>query len=158
MNKYVKYSLIGLLILGLGVGIGRFSKPAEVKTITKTEVKEVIKIVEVKQENKNVVVKTKKTTHNDGTIVEESILEDKTVTKVGIKVDSLKESSSESISVTKRDTGLTIQALALTTDLKDINNNLEYGVLIKKRIIGNVSASVIATHKGTVGLAAGLDF
>lgn len=158
MNQYVKYGLIGLLLLGLGVGIGRFSKPAEVKTVTKTEVKEVVKIVEVKQENKNVVIKTKKITNTDGSIVEESITEDKSITKTDTKLDSTKEASSESSTLTKRDSGLTISALALTTDIKDINNNMEYGVLIKKRIISNVSATIGATHKGTFLLAAGLDF
>ena len=44
--------------------------------------------------------------------------------------------------------------LAKTNDF----NNREYGVLIKKRIISNVSGTILATQKGTIGLAIGLDF
>jgi hypothetical protein len=70
MNTKLKLGLIGLLLLGLGFGIGKFSNPA--KVVTKTEFKEIIKIVEVKKEQKNLVVVTKKTTKKDGTIIEES--------------------------------------------------------------------------------------
>ena len=54
MNNYLKYGLIGALLLGLGYGAGKYANPA--KVITKTEYKEVIKQVEVIKEQKNVVV------------------------------------------------------------------------------------------------------
>lgn len=161
MNKYLKYGLIGIIILTLGVGIGRFSKPAEVKVVTKTDIKEVIKIVEVKQENKNIVVKTKKTTNKDGTIVEESIVEDKTSIKTDTNIDSSKQISFQQSTITKRDRGLTVQALAITTDISDINNNIQYGGLLKFRVIGNSSMTILGATNGkdkTIGVAAGWDF
>ena len=152
MNKYVKFGLIGLLLVSLGFGAGKYSNPSKVETVTKIE--EVIKYVEVKQENKNVVLKTKKTTNVDGSIVEESTTEDKSITKTDTQIDSKKESKSETITI--RDLGLSVQALAMAP-IKDFDNR-EYGVLVKKRIIGNVSGTILATHKGTIGLAVGLDF
>lgn len=151
-NKYTKLIVGGLLLIGLGFGIGKFSQPA--KVITKVETKEVIKIVENKQERKNVVVVSDKTTKPDGTVIEHTKTEDKTETDTKTVVDSSKQTKIESTQI--RDSGLSIQALAITK-LDDFNNR-EYGVLVKKRIVGNISASALATHKGTFGIAVGLDF
>lgn len=151
-NKYFKIGVISLLLLGIGFGAGRFSKPA--KVVTQIQTKEVVKTVEVKQENKNVVITTKKTTEKDGTVVEETKTEDKSVVNSETKSDSLKEAKSETI--TTRDIGLSVQALTLMK-INDFNNR-EYGVLVKKRIIGNISGTIAATNKGTAIIAVGLDF
>jgi len=151
-NKYTKLILGGLIILGLGFGIGKYSQPA--KVVTKTEIKEVVKIVEKKEERKNVVVVSDKITKPDGTIIEHTETKDKTEINTDTNINIAKDTKTESTQI--RDSGLSIQALAITK-LDDLNNR-EYGVLVKKRIVGNVSASALATHKGTIGIAVGLDF
>lgn len=153
MNQYVKYGLIGLLLLALGFGVGKYSNPAKVQTVT--EIKEVVKIVEVKQENKNVVLKTKKTTHVDGTIVEESVMEDKSVTKTDTKVDSLKESKSETIIT--RDIGLNLGLLAIK-DINKLSDKTEYAFTIKKRVFSAVTINGLVTTDKKIGVGLGWDF
>ena len=151
-NKYTKIIVGGLIILGVGFGIGKYSQPA--KVITKTETKEVVKFVEKKEERKNVVVITDKVTKPDGTVIEHTETKDKTEINTDTNINIAKDTKTESTQI--RDSGLSIQALAITK-LDDFNNR-EYGVLVKKRIVGNISASALATHKGTIGIAVGLDF
>lgn len=149
----LKWIGVGVLLLALGFGVGKFSNPA--KVITKVETKEVIKFVEVKQENKNVVITTKKTTQKDGTIVEESKTEDKTVTKVDTKIDSKKETESETITV--RDIGLNIGLLAIK-DISHFNDKTEYAFVAKKRIFSSVTLNGLITTDKKIGLGLGWDF
>jgi hypothetical protein len=151
-NKYVKIGLLSLVLLGVGYGAGKFSNPA--KVITKTEIKEIVKIVEVVKEKKDVKTIIKVVTRPDGTKEEETTIVDNTTTDTNTNTDISKESKNETI--TTRDIGLSVQALALAK-FNDINNR-EYGVLIKKRIISNISGSILVTDKKTIGLAVGLDF
>lgn len=153
MNNYLKYGLIGALLLGLGYGVGKFSNPA--KVVTKTEYKEVIKEVEVKKEQKNVVVYTKKTTKKDGTIIEEKKEEDKSTIYQDIKKESSKQLASST--VTTRDLGLSVNVYA-AENLEHTERGREYGVFVKKRVIGNVNVGVMASDRKTVGLSVGLDF
>ena len=153
MNVYLRNTLIILTIIVVSYGAGKFSNPA--KVVTKTEIKEVIKTVEVIKEQKNVTVTTKKTTQKDGTIIEESKTEDKTTTYQDKSTESNKEVVSSNI--TTRDLGLSVHALALQ-NIQHTDRGREYGVFIKKRIIGNVSIGAMATDKQTVGLSIGLDF
>lgn len=152
MNTYLKYCLIGLLILGVGYGAGKYSNPA--KVVTKTEYKEVIREVEVKKEQKNVVVYTKKTTQKDGTVIEESKSEDKSTTYQDRKTE--KDTRISSSTTTTRDIGLSVHALVMQ-DI-DREQSREYGIYLKKRVIGNISVGGLVTDKKTVGLSVGLDF
>lgn len=153
MNNYLKYGLIGALLLGLGYGAGKYANPA--KVVTKTEYKEVIKQVEVIKEQKNVVVYSKKTTQKDGTIIEESKTEDKSTTYQDKTTESKREFATSTI--TTRDLGLSVHALALQ-HIQATDSGREYGVFIKKRIISNISIGGLATDHKTVGLSVGLDF
>lgn len=152
MNTYLKYGLIGLLLLGVGYGAGKFSNPA--KVVTKTEYKEVIKEVEVKKEQKNVVVYSKKTTKKDGTVIEETKTQDKSTTYQDKTSESKKELASSTI--TTRDLGLSVHGLVMQKI--DEPQGREYGVFVKKRVVGNISVGGIVTDKKTVGLSVGLDF
>ncbi|CAB4124670.1 hypothetical protein UFOVP53_20 [uncultured Caudovirales phage] len=151
-NKYVKIGVVSLLLLGAGYGVGKFSNPA--KVITKTEIKEVVKVVEVVKEKKDVKTETRVITHPDGTKEEVTVIIDRTATDTNTDTNINRDIKNETI--TTRDLGLSIQALALAKS-NDLGNR-EYGVLIKKRIISNISGTILATQKGTVGIAIGLDF
>jgi len=151
-DKIKKIIVFGVITIGLGYGIGRYSTPA--KVITKTEVKEVIKIVESKKENKNVKTTTTRSTSKDGSVIEQTVTEDRSSTETSTDISSSKEQKKESISI--RDIGLSAQALAIL-DTKN-SNKIEYGILIKKRIVGNVSGSILATEKGKIGVGIGVDF
>jgi hypothetical protein len=153
MNTKLKLGLIGLLLLGLGFGIGKFSNPS--KVVTKTEFKEVIKVIEVIKEQKNVVIVTKKTTKKDGTIIEESKTEDKTVTYQDKHSESKKEFKNSTI--TTRDIGLSVHALAMQ-NIGDLEQDREYGIFVKKRVLGNISVGGLVTDQKTIGLSVGMDF
>ena len=151
-NKYVRIGVVSLLLLGAGYGIGRFTQPA--KVITKTEIKEVIKVVEVVKEKKDVKTETRIIIHPDGTKEQVTIIVDRTIIDSNVDTNINRDIKNETITI--RDIGLSIQALALVKS-NDLGNR-EYGVLIKKRIIANISGTILATQKGTVGIAIGLDF
>jgi hypothetical protein len=153
MNAYLKYGLIGAFLLVLGYGVGKFSNPA--KVVTKTEYKEIIKEVEVKKEQKNIVVYTKKTIKKDGTIIEEKKEEDKSTTYQDTKKESRKELASSNITI--RDIGLSVHAVALQ-NLEHSDREREYGVFVKKRVFGNISVGGLVTDKKTIGLSVGMDF
>jgi hypothetical protein len=153
MNTYLRNGLIIVAIAAVSYGAGKFSNPA--KVITKTEIKEVVKTVEVIKEQKNVVVITKKTTKKDGTIIEESKTEDKSVTFQDKSTESKKQVVSSQI--TTRDIGLSVHALALQ-NLQHTERDREYGVFVKKRVFGNISVGAMATDQRTFGLSVGMDF
>ena len=143
---------IGILLVALGVGVGWFSKPT--KTITKTEVKEVVKVVKSKQENKDVKITKKKTTKKDGEVVEETTIEDKSKTDTKVDASSKKETKEERRTINNK--GLTLSALVLARDLSV--NEYEYGIAVSKRVLGNISIGIVATEKRAVGLTLGLEF
>lgn len=151
-NKYFKIVTISLLLLGAGYGIGRFAQPT--KVITKTEIKEVIKEVKVVEQHNNVVTVTHTVTAPNGTTTTDTTTHDTTTVDSNTHTDTTIVAKKETITI--RDIGLSAQALVLmkTNDF----NNREYGILIKKRIIGNISGSILATDKRTIGIALGFDF
>lgn len=151
-NKYFKLSAGGLILLALGAGIGYFAKPS--KVVTKFQEKEVIKYVENKKENKDIVTVIKKITQKDGTVIEESRTEDKTKVETDKSFLSQKEIKQQSIVI--NDLGLSVHALVLS-NLSTLSDR-EYGVYIKKRVFSNISVGVMATDKQTVGLSVGMDF
>lgn len=159
-NKNTKIAVAILLVLGLGYGIGRYAQPAKVitKTEVKTEIKEKIQYIEKKDEKRNVVVISDKVTKPDGTVIEHTETKDNTQintnTDINIAKDTKIETKTEVTQI--RDSGLSVHALVLSKF--DNLNDREYGVLIKKRIVGNVSGALQATNKGTIGISVGLDF
>ena len=151
-SKKVKVGLIGLTLIGVGIGIGRFSKPTS--TITKVQEKEVIRYVEKKQENKNVKITKKKIIKKDGDIIEEEITEDRSSTNEEIVASSQKETKKETKVI--NNLGLRLSALVLAKDLA--LNEYEFGVAISKRVFSNISVGIVATEKRAMGLTVGLDF
>ena len=163
-----KKAIIVVLVIIVSSGLGYFAKPSKVevqyrdKLVYKDRevIKEVIKVV--KEVRKNVVTVVKEVKAPDGTVTKETRTEDKTEvtdnrdTNLDKKKESESTKESEHSKVTINDSGLSLQALALSR-LNDLNNR-EYGLLVKKRIISNVSGTILFTHKSTVGLAVGIDF
>ena len=131
------------------------SKSNPAKVVTKTEFKEVIKEVEVKKEQKNVVVYSKKTTQKDGTVVEETKSEDKSTSYQDKRTDT--EIASKTSTITTRDIGLSVNVYA-AQNLQHTERGREYGIFVKKRVIGNINVGAMVSDQKTVGLSVGLDF
>jgi len=151
-TKLIKIGIC-ILVIAIAFGAGKYSNPS--KIITKIETVEVIKLVEVKQENKNVVIKTKKTTQKDGTVIEESQTEDKSITKVDTQIDSKIEAKSETITI--RDIGLNIGVVAIK-DITNFNDKTEYAFTAKKRIFSNITLNGLITTDKKIGVGLGWDF
>lgn len=143
-----KKVLIGLTIIAISFGCGFFAKPAKVKT----EIKEVIKTVTVKEEAKVKIVYKDRIVYPDGTIKESERSEENTNTREGTSTEASRTANSE----TTNDVGLTLQALAIV-DIKDIGGEREYGIYAKKRVFGSISVGALVTPK-QLGIGVGMDF
>lgn len=143
-----KKVLLGLAIVAISFGVGFFAKPAKVQT----EVKEVVKIVTVKEEAKTKIVYKDRIVYPDGTVKETERSEENTNTREGSTTEASKTAKTE----TTRDVGLTIQALAIV-NIKDIGGEREYGLYAKKRVFGSISVGALVTT-GQVGIGVGMDF
>lgn len=144
-----KKTALGILVIGLAFGAGFFSRPAKVKT----EIKEVVKTVTVKEEAASKIVYKEKIVYKDGTVKEIERTDESTSSKESSASESTKLAKSE----TTRDSGLTLQALAII-DTTDIQGKREYGLYAKKRIVSNVSVGLLVTSDKKVGLGLGVDF
>ena len=129
--------ILVVILITVSFGCGYFAKPS--KVVTKIEEKVVIKEVvkTVTEVKTNVVTVVKEVKAPDGTTTIETRTEDKTQTDNNTQTVADTTKTTIDNSTVTNDKGLTVQALALgrITDF----TSLEYGALIKKRIIGNVS-------------------
>lgn len=148
MNN-TKKVIIAILAIGISFGAGMFAKPAKVKT----EVKEVIKTVTIKEEGKTKIVYKDRIVRPDGTIEEHERSEENSNTREGTSTEASRTAKNE----TTRDVGLTLQALAIV-DIKDITGQREYGIYAKKRVFANVSVGALVTTDKKIGVGLGLDF
>lgn len=135
---------IALLLIAIGYGIGYFTKPTKVETVT------VEKVRIEKQAAETKIVYREKITKPDGTVTE--IEQSKTDTKTLENAQS--EKSAESI--VKNDLGLNLSALAIS----DVNNLAarEYGIHVTKRVLGDFTVGAMATTDKKIGVSVGIEF
>ena len=145
IKQYKTEIIAAILILAIGYGIGYFTKPTKVETVTVEKVKIEKQAAEVK------VVYREKITKPDGTIIETE--NSKTDTKTSENIDSQKESTT----VIKNDVGLNIAALAIV-DSSNLSGNREYAITASKRVLGNFSVNGIVTTDKKVGVGIGFSF
>jgi len=144
-----KKVLIGLVLLAISFGAGYFATGNR----TVTEIKEVVKVVTVKEEAKTKIVYKDRIVYPDGRIEERERSEENTNTREG----STTEASRNSNTTSTKDVGLTLQALAIV-DINDIKGSREYGIYAKKRVFSNISVGALVTSDKKVGVGLGLDF
>jgi regulatory protein YycI of two-component signal transduction system YycFG len=137
--------IVAILILAIGYGIGYFTKPTEVKTVTVEKVK-----IE-KQAAETKIVYREKITKPDGTVIEKEQSKTDTVTSENTQ----SEKSSES--VIKNDLGLNLGLLAVA-EVNNLAGNREYAVTVSKRVIGNFSVNALATTDKKIGVGIGISF
>jgi hypothetical protein len=148
MLNYQKI-LIATSVLALTFYAGRFSKPA----VVKIETVEVIKTQVVKEAAKEKIVTVEKIVYKDGTTKETTKTEDRDSSKESSNTESTKVANSETI----RDTGISLNALAIV-DATNIQGHRDYGIFASKRVFSNVSVGVMATTDKKIGLSLGLSF
>lgn len=127
---------------------GKYIFPPEVKT----EIKEVVKFVEKKEENKKVktVTRIKETKSRDGSSVKDTVIvedsSNQTTTNTNI--------SKESVKIQKNNSGIRLGILAIK-DVPNFSKNTEIGVLTSIPIFGKLSllGSVDSTKRVGIGLA-----
>lgn len=137
MNNIKMAIGVGLLLIGLGAAVGRYSVPECDKQETTKDTTEEIKDIE------ETTTETKKP---DGTIVKETKKIDKTITKDTHKKETITEDKKSNY-----------RAAALVG--YNFNTFLPvYGAAIEKRIIGNLSVGVWGTTDRSVGASLSLEF
>jgi len=125
MDNIKKYSLISLFSLLFGVGISYLYLPPKIET----KFEQIVKEVEVIK--KDIVYVTKKITTPDGTVIEETRTEDKTVVESETNVVTKSETSTDN----RKQWKIGITAGASPSDLKN-KESILYGISIEKRYIG----------------------
>jgi hypothetical protein len=143
LQKYAKIGLIGLILLALGYGLGRYIQPAKIET----KIEQVVKEVEVVK--KDIVVKERIIKQKDGTEITERTTEDRSTETT----DKKSESSSSTV-VTNKKPDWRINALGALNKDRDIT----YGLQVERRILGNISAGVYGMTDKTIGLSVGMEF
>lgn len=143
LQKYAKIGLIGLILLALGYGLGRYIQPAKIET----KIEQVVKEVEVVK--KDIVVKERIIKQKDGTEITERTTEDRSTETT----DKKSESSSSTV-VTNKKPDWRVNALGALNKDRDIT----YGLQVERRILGNISAGVYGMTDKTIGLSVGMEF
>lgn len=146
MNK--RNVIIGAVALLLAFGAGYYATPTKVKTEFKQGE---TKTVTVKQDVVKIVYK-ERVTNPDGTIIERETTKEQTNTDA--RSDETK--TTESSTVTEKDTGLVLSALAIS-DINNLNER-EYGVHVTKRVFSNINVGVLATTDKKIGVSVGVSF
>lgn len=164
-----KLIVSGLIFLGLGFLVGRYTVPEKVvtKTEVKTEVKTVVKwktkLVKDTQKNKQTVII--ETRLPDGTVKKETTILDKGTIKIDKSKDTEKQSS-ESKSETKektvqnlnKDWKLSAVILADPKFGSFAENTVVYGVLLERRILGPFYVGGMVTTNRALALTIGAVF
>lgn len=145
LRKYKIQFAIILIVLAIGYGVGYFTKPAKIETVTVEKVK-----IE-KQAAETKIIYREKITKPDGTVTE--IEQSKTDTKTSENIDS----SKSSVNTVKNDIGLNLGALAVF-DTNNLSNNREYAITVNKRVLGNFSVNAMVTTDKKVGVGIGISF
>lgn len=142
MKNYIIVSVVSLLI---GAGIVNYAFPPKVETI----VQEVTKEVEVVK--RDIVVVTEKITQKDGTIVEKTRTEDKSIDTT--KKDS--QASSRTTVTNEKQYRVSVRA-----GTKTLNSNPEiiYSLGIEKKLIGPLNVGVHGSTDKQYGLSLSYDF
>lgn len=154
MGEKVKYILVGVLLLGIGAAIGRYSLPAKVITETKIVEKE----VEKKKIDKDKVTIITTTIKPDGTKVTETKIVDKSV--ITVDIDKNKIIDKETVT-TFNNNNFHVSALighnfGNNTDLL-LNNTFVYGISVEKRFIGPLYLGVWGMTDKSLGISAGVN-
>lgn len=127
---------------------GKYIFPPEVKT----EIKEVVKFVEKKEENKKVktVTRIKETKSRDGSSVKDTVIVEDSSNQTTTNTDI----SKESVKIQKNNSGIRLGILAIK-DVPNFSKNTEIGVLTSIPIFGKLSllGSVDSTKRVGIGLA-----
>lgn len=127
---------------------GKYIFPPEVKT----EIKEVVKFVEKKEENKKVktVTRIKETKSKDGSSVKDTVIVEDSSNQTTTNTDI----SKESVKIQKNNSGIRLGILAIK-DVPNFSKNTEIGVLTSIPIFGKLSllGSVDSTKRVGIGLA-----
>ena len=142
-KQYRIVVIVGLLLLIVGYGIGRYLQPAQIKI----KKEEVIKEVEVVQ--KDIRIVEREIIRPDGTKEKEKITEDKSQESTKKERDTKESTQVVNTKPDWRINGLT----ALNN-----NRNIVYGLQVERRILGPISIGAWGVTDSTIGLSVGVEF
>lgn len=132
MELNAKTLAISIVVLvGLGYGVGRYLQPAEVKT----EIKEVVKEVQVEKKDVVTIIKERKNT--DGSVTTETVITDKTT--IASETEKSREEISEVINIKPQ------YRIRAETGYDFDTKNPQYTIGAEKRFWGPLSLGLSGT-------------
>lgn len=135
-NLLTNKVVAGLLILGLGVAIGKYTLPAKIVTIEH----------EATSENRNVEVVVVEKKAPDGSSTKTTVTKDKSI------VNTEKD---KKVEVKNEKSNVRLDAL-IGYDFRE--KRQVYGVQVQKRFVGPILLGAWGTNQGTAGLSVGVEF
>lgn len=160
-NINIKKISIYLAILAAVFLIGRYSRPS--KIITKTEIKEIVKIVEVekKKVDKDVVTEIIEITKPDGTKEKKTVIVDKSKEESEKTKLTEKEKAINKEKIVENGENWSARVMA-GTQFDSISNFTKNGIIlglgVDRKIIGPFTAGVFMLTNKTVGVSIGAGF
>lgn len=139
MGNIIKAVLAGLLLLGIGVGIGRYLTPPKIQE--KIVEKEVVK------EKKNVKEITHIVEHPDGT--KETIID---------RTDKSSTTTDTSVTIDKKTSNLPDWKISAGVGLDTRNKEQYYVFGVDRRILANISVGIFGTTNKQAGVMVGIEF
>lgn len=143
LKQYRNIAIVGLLLLAVGYGTGRYLQPAKIQI----KKEEVIKEVEVIK--KDIRIVEREITRPDGTKEKERITEDKSQESTKKEKDT-----KESTLIANKKPDWRVNGLAALNN----DRNVVYGLQVERRILGPISVGAFGLTDTTVGLSVGLEF
>lgn len=143
LKQYRNVAIVGLLLLVVGYGTGRYLQPAKIQI----KKEEVIKEVEVIK--KDIRIVEREITRPDGTKEKERITEDKSQESTKKEKDT-----KESTLIANKKPDWRVNGLAALNN----DRNIVYGLQVERRILGPISVGAFGLTDTTVGLSVGIEF
>lgn len=143
LKQYRNVAIVGLLLLVVGYGTGRYLQPAKIQI----KKEEVIKEVEVIK--KDIRIVEREITRPDGTKEKERITEDKSQESTKKEKDT-----KESTLIANKKPDWRVNGLAALNN----DRNIVYGLHVERRILGPISVGAFGLTDTTVGLSVGIEF
>lgn len=149
MSNSQKVLALAVYSLILASAVYYFS-PSKIVTVTKTEIKEVVKEVQASNTHTKTVVRT----HRDGTQTTVTVADNSTNTVTDSNTETKIETSK---TIERAQDGVTIAALA-GVDTSNLSKGFVYGASVSKPILGPISLGAWFLTSGTIGMSVGIKF
>ncbi len=142
--------LVAICVVSFGAGLYFGPKEVETKEVERVVYRDRI----IKDVNSDIVTRTKEITMPDGSVVRDTITEDRSRTRTDTKRDEVKETIKERKETRRPDW----RVGAIYKSAIQNHQEVGYGVLVERRIVGEVNVGVLGLSDRSFGLVISVGF